>query len=75
MSLNFDFWVPPYDYHPPLQGPVCKQVGNMAKKLHATLIEGEACNNYDTLMQNLSLTAKHTVYVDWKSIFVLSTLL
>ena len=18
MSLNFDFWVPPYDYHPPL---------------------------------------------------------
>ena len=33
------------------------------KKLHATLIRGEACNNYDTVMQNLSLTAKHTVYV------------
>ena len=45
------------------QGPVCKQVGNLAKKLHATLIRGEACNNYDTVMQNLSLTAKHTVYV------------
>ena len=20
MSLNFDFWSPPYDYHPPLGG-------------------------------------------------------